>query len=334
MTHARTFTRRTSLALTALATAAGVLGPSIALADSYPTKTISTVVAFPAGAQADVTWRVLQPLMQKHLGQTIITENIGGAGGSLGAQKLLNAAADGHTLLAATAIELTQTPLALATVKYKAEDFRMIGPIASTYLMLSVRPTLGVNSVAELVALAKKDGTELSFGTVGPGSIYHLVAERFARDTGIKLLHVPYKGAAQLITDLAGGQIDLVFMPLGGPVPGMITNGKFKALGFTGPNRHPSFPAVPTMNETQVVKDFVFDVWLGLTVPRTTPEPVAQRLNAALADVIRQPQVRKDIEGAGGIPAQAMTLAEADRFLSSEAARYRAIARTINLKAE
>lgn len=334
MIHTRTFTRRASLALTALATAAGVLGPSIALADSYPTKTISTVVAFPAGAQADVTWRVLQPLMQKHLGQTIITENIGGAGGSLGAQKVLNAAADGHTLLAATAIELTQTPLALATVKYKAEDFRMVGPIASTYLMLSVRPTLGVNSVAELVALAKKDGTELSFGTVGPGSIYHLVAERFARDTGIKLLHVPYKGAAQLITDLAGGQIDLVFMPLGGPVPGMITNGKFKALGFTGPNRHPNFPAVPTMNETQVVKDFVFDVWLGLTVPRTTPEPVVQRLNAALADVIRQPQVRKDIEVAGGIPAQAMTLAEADRFLSSEAARYRAIAKAINLKAE
>ena len=147
----------------------------------------------------------------------------------------------------------------------------MVGPIASTYLMLVVRPTLEVNSVAELVALAKKGGKELSFGSVGPGSIYHLVAERFAKDAGIKLLHVPYKGAAQMFGDLAGGQIDLAFMPLGGPVPGMIQTGKFKALGFTGPSRHASFPNVPTMDETRVVKEFVFDVWVALMLPRATP---------------------------------------------------------------
>lgn len=333
MTFPQPLTRRHCMALAALS-AFTALAPAAVRAEAYPTKLITSLVAFPAGGQGDVTWRVLQPSMQKILGQTMIVENVAGAGGSLGAQKLLNAPADGYTVLAATTIEVVQTPLALATVKYKSEDFRMVAPIASTYMMLVVRPTLEVSSAADLVALAKKRDGQLSFGSVGAGSAYHLVTERFAKDTGVKLLHVPYKGAAQMFTDLAGSQIDLAFMPLGGPVPGMIQTGKFKPLAFTGPSRHPMFPNIPTLNETQVVKDFVFDIWVALMVPKATPEPVAQRLNAAVAEVIRQPQVRKEIDAAGGMPAQPMTLAEVDRFYHSEIARYRAIAKAIDLKPE
>lgn len=333
MTSPQTLTRRTCMALAALS-AFTALSPSAAHADAYPSKLITSLVAFPAGGQSDVTWRVLLPSLQKILGQAIVVENVAGAGGSLGVQKFLHAPADGYTLLAATTIEVIQTPLALATVKYKSEDFRMVAPIASTYMMLVVRPTLEVGSAAELVALAKKKDGQLSFGSVGAGSAYHLVTERFAKETGVKLLHVPYKGAAQMFTDLAGGQIDLAFMPLGGPVPGMIQTGKFKPLAFTGPSRHPNFPNIPTLNETQVVKDFVFDVWVALMMSKATPEPVVRRLNAALTEVIRQPQIRKEIDASGGIPAQPMTLAEADRFYHGEITRYRAIAKEINLKPE
>ncbi|MCA0239217.1 MAG: tripartite tricarboxylate transporter substrate binding protein [Proteobacteria bacterium] len=305
-----------------------------AAAQAQTDRPISMVVAYPAGGQADVTGRTVLPTLQKSLGQTMIVENVAGAAGSIGAQKVRDAKADGQTLLAGTPIELVQTPMALRT-KYVSEDFRLVGQIGSTYMMLVTRPTLPVNTLAELVALARKPGDkELSFGTNGRGSIYHLVAERFAQDTGVKMLHVPYKGAAQIFGDLAGGQIDLVFMPLGGPVAGMIQSGKFKPIAYTGPARHPLFPNVPTMNETGLVKDFVFDIWAGVVVPKATPEAQVQRLNVALAEALRQPNVRRDIEAAGAMPSNPMTQAEADRYYTAEIARYRAIGKAINLQPE
>lgn len=211
----------------------------------------------------------------------------------------------------------------------------MVGPIGSTYLMLVVRNDLPAKDLGELVALAKKPGAkELSFGSGGRGTIYHLVAERFAQDVGVKLLHVPYKGAAQIVTDLTGGLIDMAFMPLGGPVASMVQSGKFRPIAYTGPARHPGFPNVPTMNETKLVKDFVFDAWAALMVPRATPDAVVGRLSAALNEALRQPAARTAIEGAGVIPAQPMTAADAEKFYTAETARYRAIGKAINLQPE
>lgn len=306
-----------------------------ASAQVYPSKLVTGIVAYPAGAQGDVTARLVVPELQRHLGQTVIVENIAGVGGTRGAQKALAAPADGHTLLLATAIETTQTPLAMASAKYKAEDFRMVGQIASTHLMLVVRPTLPVHSVNDLIALSKKTADRpLTFGSVGRGSVYHLVTERFAGDTGIKLLHVPYKGAAPLITDAAGGAIDIVFMPVGGPVLGMIQKGLLKPLAYTGSSRHAAFPDIPTMEETGLVKNFKFDVWLALMASKSTPEAVMVKLNAVLREVMREPKVRVSIAAAGGIPAAPMTLAEAARFYADETASYRAIAQSIGLQPE
>jgi len=306
----------------------------VAAAQAQSDKPISVVVAYPAGGQADVTARIALNPMQKTLGQPLVVDNIGGAAGSIGASKVRDAKADGSTIMVATPIELVQTPMAMRT-KYVSEDFRLVGQIASTYLMLVTRPDLPANNLAELIALAKNPGgKELSYGTTGRGTIYHLVAERFNHDTGLKMLHVPYKGAAQIFGDLVGGQIDMVFMPLGGPVAGMIQSGKFKPIAYTGPTRHPSFPDVPTMNETGLVKDFVFDVWAGVVVPKATPDAVIQRFNTALADALRQPSVRKEIEGTGGIPSAPQSAAEAEKFYVSEIARYRAIGKAINLQPE
>lgn len=295
---------------------------------------ISTIVAYPAGGQADVTARVVLPTMQKMLGQSLVVDNVAGAAGSIGMQKLHSANADGQIIAVATPIELVQTPMAMRT-KYVSEDFRLVGRIASTYLMLVTRPDLPVSNLSELIALAKKpDAKELTFGTTGRGTIYHLVAERFAKDTGVRMLHVPYKGAAQIFGDLIGGQIDLVFMPLGGPVAGMIQSGKFKPVAYTGPSRHPAFPNVPTMNESGLVKDFVFDVWAGVVLPKATPDTVVQRLNGALNAALQEPSVRKELEASGGIPASPMSAAEAEKFYASEIARYRAIGKSINLQPE
>lgn len=307
----------------------------LAHGQTYPTKMITLLVPYSAGGQADAIARAVAPALQKELGQTVIVDNVAGVGGSLGAQKILAAAADGHTIMFGTPIELVQTPMAVAGVRYKSDDFRMIGPIASTYLMMIVRPDLPVASVADFVALAKKPGAnELSYGSVGRGSAYHLVAERFAQDTGIKMLHVPYKGAQQAITDLAGGQIDMAFLALGGPVPGLLQSGKFKAIGYTGRSRHPAFPNTPTLDESKLVKDFNFDLWGALMVGKNVPESVTAKLSTALNQALKQPQLRKDLEATGVQPADPMDLARAASFYASEIARYQRIGKSINLQPE
>ncbi|WP_298210328.1 tripartite tricarboxylate transporter substrate binding protein [Acidovorax sp.] len=306
----------------------------VAAAQAQSDKPISVVVAYPAGGQADVTGRIVLPTMQKVLGPPLVVDNVSGAAGSIGSQKVHDAKPDGQTIMVATPIELVQTPMAMRT-KYVSEDFRLVGQIASTYMMLVTRPDLPVSNLSEVIALAKKsEGKELSYGTTGRGTIYHLVAERFARDTGVKLLHVPYKGAAQIFSDLAGGQIDMVFMPLGGPVAGMIQTGKFKAIAYTGPTRHPSFPNVPTMNETKLVQDFVFDVWAGVVVPKNTPDATVERLSSALNEALRQDNVRKELAASGAIPSSPMSAADAQKFYSAEITRYRAIGKAINLQPE
>ena len=169
---------------------------------------------------------------------------------------------------------------------------------------------------------------------MGKGSAFHLVAEKFSADVGIKMIHVPYKGVAPLLTDLAGGQIDAAFMSLGGPVLGMIKTGKFKAIGFAGPQRHAELPEVPTMDQTGLVKNFSYDLWLGLLVPKGTPEPIVQRLSSALGDILRQPGFRREVETTGVTVASAMSVADAERLYASDVARYRAIGRSIQLQPE
>jgi tripartite-type tricarboxylate transporter receptor subunit TctC len=318
-----------------LLVAALALTGELVQAQAYPSKTVTLLVTYPAGGQADAVARAVAPALQKELGQTVIVDNIAGVGGSLGAQKALAAAADGHTLMLGTPIELVQTPMAVASAKYKPEDFRMVGPIASTYMMMAVRPDLPAANVAEFVALAKKPGAkELSFASVGRGSAYHLVAERFAQDTGIKMLHVPYKGAQQVITDLAGGQIDLAFLPLAGPVPGMLQSGKLKPIAYAAPTRHAAFSQTPTMDETKLVKDFNFDLWAALMVATNVPEPVLTKLSTALNQVLKQPQFSQAMAAMGAQSAVPISLTQASTFYAAEVARYQRIGKSINLQPE
>ena len=319
-----TFVHRV-LALVALC----VLALPSAWAQGFPSKALNVVVPYPAGGASDFVARLIQPEYQKQLGQQLIVENIGGVGGALGVQKVLAAPADGHTQVLATPMELVLSPLALSAVKFKPEDVRLAGIIATTSVVLLVRPDAPVATIDEFVAWAKTK--TLSSGNVGIGSLYHLMAEKFGQQAGVKFTHVPYKGGGPLMTDLASGQIDMAFFPLAGPTPGMVKEGRFKALGIAAPKAHALFPNVPAISSHKTFPGFDFDLWIGVQVPKATPDAAVERINAAMNAVLQNADVRKGLEGTGSTINPALTPTELDKLYASEVERYRGIAKGINL---
>ena len=326
------FTRRQVLvqaASTALAVGIGLP----AMAQSSASKTITLLVPYPAGGASDFVARKLQPDLSSKLGQTMVVDNIGGAGGSIGLMKALGAAPDGHMIVAGTPMELMLTPLAIQGIRYKPDDFRLAAQLISTNMVLAVRPNLDVKSVEDLIALARKSADKpLSYGSVGPGSMYHLIGEKFAQVTKTKLLHVPYRGIANVIPDLIGGQIDMAFLPMAGPVMPTIADGKLKALGITAKAPHPLFRQYPGMASMPGLSEMEFDLWLGLQVAKGTPDDVVNRLNKTAYEVMQNAELRKALEATGNAILAPRSVAELARIYASETERYNAIARSINLQ--
>lgn len=320
---------RKTLARASIAWLGAALLASGAVAQTFPSKMLNVVVPYPAGGASDFVARLVQPEYQKQLGQQLIVENIGGAAGALGVQKVLAAPADGHTQVLATPMELVLAPLALSAVKFKPEDIRLAGMIASTSVVLLVPAGSPAKTLDEFVALAK--GKELTVGNVGVGSLYHLMAEKFAQQAGVKFVHVPYKGGAPLVTDLIGGAVDAAFFPLAGPTPGSIKDGKIRALGIAAPKPHAMFPAVPSISAHKTFPGFNYDIWIGVQVPKSTPDAIVDRINAAMNAVLQNGDVRKGLEGTASTVAEPLKRADLDRLYASEIERYRAMAKGINL---
>lgn len=317
----------------AVAVLAGTAVTAGAQAD--PAKPVSLVVPFPAGGPSDVIARLVQPELSRRMGRPLLVENVSGVGGALAVQKVLNAPADGQSVLVGSPMELVLAPLGVASVKYQPEQIRLVALLGQTSVALYVRKDFPARTVEELIAHARKNvGTPVSYGSAGAGSLLHLVAERFRAQTGIDLLHIPYKGTTPLLQDLIGGQIDMVFLPFGGSMLGMVDTGKVRLLGLAATSRDPRYPQVPTLGEGGILKDFVYDSWLGLQVPRKTPEPLVQGLAQAARLMMQTPETQQAIAATGGRPAPPMTLAELDRYYANEIARYRAAAKTVNLRPE
>lgn len=304
-----------------------------AAAQGFPNKMITMVVPYPAGGPSDFIARQIQPEMTRLLGQQILVDNIGGVGGALGIQKVLQAPPDGHAMVMASPMELILAPIGLAAVKHKPEDLRLAGVLVKTTMIMLGRKDLPANTVDELVALARKPGAkDLSYGSVGAGSMYHLVAETFSRQTGVKMLHVPYKGAQPLLTDLMGGQIDIVFMPLAGNVGGLIKEGRVKAFGIAAKAPHPLFADIPALATSKTLQNFEFDLWAGIEVPKATPDAVVDKLNKAIAQALQNPDIRKAYESTGNEVGKPMTPAELDKLYNAEIARYQGIAKTVGVQ--
>jgi len=296
----------------------------LAHAQTFPTRQVTLIVPYPAGGASDFVARLIQPEYERQLAQTIIVENVGGASGVIGVQRALDAAADGHTQLLATPMELVLAPLLLPAVKFKPEDLRMVGLIASTSILLLVRSDVPAHTIDELLTWA--GGRTLSFGSVGMGSQYHLMADKLATMAGLQVTHVPYKGVGPLLNDLVGKQIDAAFLPLAGPIPGMVKEGKVKAFGVASPRPDPMFPDVAPLSRHRLLPEFNFDIWIGVQVPAGTPEHAVARINAAINHVVQQPEVRTGLKGTGAAVAPAMTLRELDALFKTEVVRYRAMA--------
>lgn len=299
------------------------------------TKTLNLIVPYPAGGGSDINARLASPELSRLLGVPTIVDNVPGASGSLGVMKALNAPADGSTLLLGSPMELMLTPLTLASARYKAEDFRPIGIMAVTSMVLLARKDLKASNTDELLALMRAPGAkELSYGSIGPGSLYHLLGERFMQQTGTKMLHVPYKGMAPVLQDLMGGVIDLVFAPLGGNVPDLINSGSVKALGLAATTPHETLSTIPLIRSSKGLEDFVYSLWSGVQVSRRVPEAMQARLHEVFNQVMQNASVRKGVEAGGSKVPPPQTLEELYRDYRKEVENYQAMAKSVNLKPE
>ncbi len=327
------------LALTALVAtgwlfAAGcLLASGSALAQGYPAKPVNLMVPYPAGGPSDAIARIFNTPLGKELGQQVLVENLGGVSGALAAQKVLGAPADGYYVFQGSPNEVILSPLANAAVKLKTEDFRLVHPVADAVMVFVTRKDLPVNSVDELIALAKKSGDKpLTYGSVGIGSLYHLILENVQAQTGITLAHVPYKGNAPLLQDIGGGQVDFAVLVYSAAMGALADQGRLKVIGQLGAQRSDLLKNVPTASEGQALKNFSYKIWTGFMVPKSTPEDVVVKLHAAIGKTLQDPGVRAQLAAQTQHPSAPMTLAESAKFFEGEAARYRAIAKQINLQ--
>ncbi len=302
-------------------------------AQAYTSKAVNLMVPYPAGGPSDAIARIFATPLGKELGQPVLVENLGGVSGALAAQKVLAAPADGYYLFQGSPNEVILAPLANAAVKLKAEDFRLVHPVADAAMVFVARKDLPANSVDELIALARKSKDKpLTYGSVGVGSLYHLIMEEVQHRTGTQMIHAPYKGNAPLLTDIGGGQVDFAVLVYSAAMGAMAEQGRLKVIGQLGAQRSELLKDVPTVSEGKELKDFAYKTWSGLMVPRNTPEDVVQRLHKAIGATLKDPSVRAQLAAQTQLASPAMSLAEAAKFYEAETARYRAIAKTINLQ--
>lgn len=316
------------------ATLAGMLlTAGAALAQGYPFKPVNLMVPYPAGGPSDAIARIMNSALAKELGQQVIVENLGGVSGALAAQKVLSAPADGHYIFQGSPNEVILSPLANAAVKLKAEDFRVVHPVADAVIVFVTRKDLPVNNVDELIALARKSADRpLTYGSVGVGSLYHLILENVQATTGVKLAHVPYKGNAPLMQDLGGGQVDFAVLVYSGAMGGLAEQGKVKVIGQLGTPRSELLKSLPSVSEGQALRNFSYKTWTAFMVPKITPEDVVVRLHAAVGKALQSPEVRAQLAAQTMVASAPTSLAEAARFYEAETARYRAIAKQANVQ--
>jgi len=272
-----------------------------AAAQDYPSRPITLVVPYSAGGGNDVMARIVAEKMSKSLGQQIVIENKGGAGGSIATRQVAKAAPDGYTLGLGGTGTLAINPTLYQNVGYDPrKDFAPVGLIATSALVVLVHPGIEAKSIAELIALAKREPGRLNYASAGSGSGIHLGSELLAQMAGIKLTHIPYKGSSPALTDLLGGHVAIYLSSLP-PAIALVREGKVRALAVTGPARSPVFPDLPTVAEA-ALPGYEAVLHYGIVAPAGTPQPIIYKLNAAMRAALAEPDVRARIVADGAEP--------------------------------
>jgi tripartite-type tricarboxylate transporter receptor subunit TctC len=317
--------------------AVSLLASGLAVADTFPSRPVTLMVPYPAGGLSDIIARKVNAALAAEFKQPVIIENLGGAGGAIAAQKVLNAPADGHIIFQGSPNELILGPLALKAIKYKPEDFRLVQQIAVGPIAISARKDFPPSNARELVAYARKaaaEGKPVSYASVGTGSLYHLMGEDMARKMGATMLHVPYKGGGPILQDLLGGQIDMFITPYGAPHVAMEKEGKLKFVVALSDKPQRLIPHVGTVDEAPELKRFYYTIGSGYYVKAGTPEPVVEALHRALTKVMSDSDLRSTLSALGQELPTPLRLDEAAKAYTEEIRLYQGIAKAINLQAQ
>ncbi|MEQ6310261.1 MULTISPECIES: Bug family tripartite tricarboxylate transporter substrate binding protein [Delftia] len=309
--------RRTALACGLLIAATGS-----ALADdaaSYPNRAITMIVGYPAGGSTDLVGRFVADGLASRLGQPVVVENLGGAGGAIGAQKAVKATPDGYTLFVGANNELAIARLINKSIKYSIGDFTPIGMIGSQPMVLVASQKAGVKTAAEFSALVAKNPGKFSYGSSGVGTALHLAGEMIKEQGKLHMTHIPYRGVAPLTTDLVGNNIEFGMFVLSSGLP-QIRAGKVIALGTTEAKRSAITPDIPALSELPQYKNVDINVWFALMAPKGLPAPVAAKVKKALDETMASPEFRKKMEEAGSVVADPKT--DAGKYINAEIAKY------------
>lgn len=316
-----------------IATATLALAVSMSVhAQKWPEKTITIVVPYPPGGNVDSAARIIGAGLQDELGQTVIVENKGGAGGMIGVTSVVKAAPDGYTILLGANGPILYSPIIFGRNAYKWDkDLTAISPVSFTPLVLQINPNFPAKNVADFVVLAKKGSANLTMASPGAGTTNHLLSEQLQSALGTQWTTVHYKGNAPATFDLIGGQVDFGFDQVSVALP-YIKQGKLRALAVTSSKRLPSLPDVPTFTEAGI-KGMEASTFTGLMAPAGTPTEVVTKLNAAVAKVLQKKEVIQKFDALGA-EVRSSSPEEFFQFLKKEEATWVPVIKRANIKAE
>jgi tripartite-type tricarboxylate transporter receptor subunit TctC len=314
-----------------LLTAAIACGiPAFSNAQTYPSRPIKIIVPSPGGATTDTLARIIAAKLQEKWGQPVIVDDRGGAGGNIGGEEASKAAPDGYTLMFSYPAPLAVNKALFTKLAYDPDSFVPISLVAVVPLVLAVNPDVPISDIKQLIAYAKTHPNQLNYASQGYGTTGHLAGELFKSMAGIDIVHVPYKGSTPALTDLLGGQVQMMFIELS-TVIGQIKSGKLRALAVGSESRNRFLPDVPALAE--VLPGYQASTWFGMVAPAGTPVPVVNQLSSAVSDAIREPDVAQRF---ADMSANAVgdTPTEMAIFLHQERERWGKVIRASGAKAE
>ena len=315
----------------ALVCLCGVSTAGLAHAQSWPTKPIKLIVPYPPGGGTDVMARIVQEPLAKELGQQVIIDNRGGAGGSIGSALAAQSPSDGYTVLF-TLSSHTINPAIYTKLPFDTEkDFSSVVTVASLPQILVANPNFPAKTVKEVIEMAKAKPGSISYASVGNGSPGHLAGAMMATDAGVDMTHIPYRGGGPAVTDVIAGQVPLLWVSIPAAAQ-FVKAGKLRALAVSTVKRSAVFPDVPTMVESGF-KGFEVDSWYAMFVPAKTPQTIIDRLNKATVNVLAQPEVKEKLLGQGA-EAVGDTPAQLSGVVKKEIAKWKQVVKSANIKVD
>ncbi len=311
--------------------ALATLIPAAAFAQNYPARPLRMIVPFPAGGGSDAVGRIIGQKLTERFGQQVVVDNRAGAGGSVGTEAAVRATPDGYNMVLASTSEIAINP-ALYKLSYDTlKDLTAVVMVASAAMVVVVPPSAGLDSVKDLIAMAKAKPGAINVASAGSGTITHLSGELFRSLAGLNWTHVPYKGAPPALTDLAGGRVQVMFSSLPAAMP-LIKSGRVKAIAVSTSNRQASLPDVPTVIESGVAAYEVV-YWYGVFVPAATPKAIVMRLAGEIEQSLRLKDVILNLANQGALPGTS-TQVQFAQFVQAEHARWTKIVKSSGAKSD